>query len=85
MTAVTDVYAGLVLIDDRLPPSSARRSVEPNWRCIGWLAAAGVLAFAGAHTDGLLAYLFICAVVYTACRAAAEAIDLAGGMHDWRQ
>jgi hypothetical protein len=74
-----------VLIDDRVPPADDRPAVEPNWRMVGWLAAAAVLVFAGVHTTGFAAYLIICATVYAVCKAAVSVGSYDFGLREWRQ
>ena len=78
---------GVVLIDDRVPPPARdeRRPIEPNWRVIGWLAAAAVLIFAGVHTTGFTAYLIICATVYAVCKAIVSIRTYDFGLREWRQ
>jgi hypothetical protein len=74
-----------VLIDDRVPSDGERRAVEPNWRLIGWLAAAAVLVFAGVHATGFVAYLIICATVYAVCKALVSVGTYEFGLREWRQ
>ena len=75
-----------MLIDDRVPPPEQdRQPIEPNWRVIGWLAAAGVLVFAGVHTSGFIAYLIICATVYAVSRALVSVSSYDFGLREWRQ
>jgi hypothetical protein len=77
-----------VLIDDRAPPPSGRddrAAIEPNWRLIGWCAAAAILIFAGSYASGFAVFLIICAAVYAICRAVAELMDYAEGLSEWRQ
>ena len=77
-----------MLIDDRAPPplnGDDRRAIEPNWRVIGWSAAAAILFFAGTQASGFAVFLILCATIYAACRAATELVDYAGGLREWRQ
>jgi hypothetical protein len=77
-----------VLIDDRAPPpfnDGKRSAIEPNWRVVGWLAAAAILIFAGGHASGVVVFLIICAAVYAVCHAATELVDYADGLREWRQ
>jgi hypothetical protein len=78
---------GRVLIDDRSPPPSNgdRPAIDPNWRVVGWFAAAGVLGFAGAHAAGFVAFLILCATVYAVCRGFLELIPYGDGLREWRQ
>jgi hypothetical protein len=76
-----------MLIDDRTPAphEDGRRAIEPNWRVIGWIAAAAILIFAGGHASGFAVFLIICAAVYAVCRAMTELVDYADGLREWRQ
>jgi hypothetical protein len=77
-----------MLIDDRAPPPPSRGDrapIEPNWRAIGWCAAAVVLFFAASEASGLAVFLIVCATMYAACRAGVELIGYADGLRDWRQ
>jgi hypothetical protein len=76
-----------VLIDDRVPsqPGDDRPAIEPNWRAVGWVAAAVLLAFAAGNATGFPAYLILCATVYAVCRAATTLLDYGDGLREWRQ
>jgi hypothetical protein len=76
-----------VLIDDRAPPpvNDDPRAIEPNWRVIGWIAAAAILIFAGGYASGFTVFLIICGAVYAVCRAMTELVDYADGLREWRQ
>jgi hypothetical protein len=74
-----------VLIDDRVPPDDGRQPIEPNWRLIGWLAAAAILVFAGIHASGFVAYLILCATVYSVCKALVSVGSYEFGLREWRQ
>jgi hypothetical protein len=76
-----------VLIDDRTPPpiDDDRPAIEPNWRAIGWCAAALILFFAASRASGVAVFLLICATIYAACRAGTELVDYADGLREWRQ
>jgi hypothetical protein len=74
-----------VLIDDRVPPQEERPALEPNWRVVGWLAVAAVLVYAGLHTTGFVAYLIICATVYSVCKALVSIGGYDYGLREWRQ
>jgi len=74
-----------VLIDDQVPSDAGRQPVEPNWRLIGWLAAAAILVFAGIHATGFVAYLILCATVFAVCKAAVSVGSYEFGLREWRQ
>ena len=74
-----------MLIDDRVPAEPERHPIEPNWRVIGWLVAAGGLVFAGIHTTGFVAYLIICATVYAVCKACVSVGSYDFGLREWQQ
>ncbi len=74
-----------MLIDDRLPRDAGRPAIEPNWAAVGWFAAAAILAFAGVHATGFVAYLILCGTVYAGCRALITLMDYGLGLREWRQ
>ena len=79
----------MLLIDDRAPPPpppGADRAVwEPDWRIVGWVAAAIGSAVAAFLTPGILSFALICASIACAGKAATSWLPYGDGLREYRQ
>ena len=78
----------MFLIDDRVPPPSARpdRPVwEPDWRVVGWIAAAVAAVGGAVATAGFVSFVLCCAALGCAAHAATVALPYGDGLREHRQ
>jgi hypothetical protein len=66
-------------------PEDERAPIDPNWRVVGWLAAAVVIGFASSHATGLVWFVLVCAAVAAVSKAVTAALDYGAGLSEWRQ
>jgi hypothetical protein len=78
-------FVAYVHAEDPEPRPEGRRPWEPNWRVWRWVAAACVVAYAAARSDGALEALLAFAVFGLVCRAAVELLPDGDGLREHRQ
>ena len=78
----------MLLIDDRTPPPPIRpeRPVwDPDWRIVGWVAAAVVSGVAASMTAGVVSFGLVCATLACAAHAVTLALPYGEGLREHRQ
>jgi Protein of unknown function (DUF3325) len=79
----------MLLIDDRTPPpppSRPERPVwDPDWRIVGWVAAAVALGVAASVTAGIASFVLVCATLACAAHAVTLALPYGEGLREHRQ
>lgn len=61
------------------------RPWEPNWQVWRWVAAAALLSYAAARSDGAVQALLVLLIFVFCCEAVAEMLPRGDGLRDWRQ
>jgi hypothetical protein len=66
-------------------PEDGPRPWQPDWRVWRWVALAVVVGYAATRATGGIGVLLILVAFYAACKALAQALPYAGGLHEHRQ
>lgn len=76
----------MLLLHDRTPPPRSERPVwDPDWRTIGWVAAAIGAGIASNATHAFVAFLLLCVAVGCAGHAINRALPWGDGLREYRQ